>query len=345
MTMTELCSVCGSVSTLKCSTCGQACYCSKSCQKKDWKSHKKYCISFSIQEISGKGRGLVARKIIKSGELIFKEKTEIVLKLEEVKEENMNNIFKSLKEENQTKFNNLKAKNDLEASPTKSAIFYNNAINIDEFQYGLFLTIAMVNHSCVPNAVWGSTDQAETLELRSTQDISTGTEITVNYIGDKCLLMSPGERNKLLADTWGFSCSCEACENDTDVSLRNLLNMLEKKMREKLCLSKFQELFKLHTQKVLAVRRMKALNHQEILNCLQVNIILAVFSNQSSDTVKTLMKDWKLFCESDGLIESWQTYQDIERSFKNGFAVHKEEFFDDANNVRNEWLSWIYSKL
>ena len=52
----------------------------------------------------------MARKIIKSGELIFKEKTEIVLKLEEVKEENMNNIFKSLKEENQTKFNNLKAK-------------------------------------------------------------------------------------------------------------------------------------------------------------------------------------------------------------------------------------------
>ena len=30
--------------------------------------------------------------------------------------------------------------------------FYNNAINTSGQQFGLFLTIAMVNHSCVPNA-------------------------------------------------------------------------------------------------------------------------------------------------------------------------------------------------
>ncbi|GBC07966.1 hypothetical protein RclHR1_07820001 [Rhizophagus clarus] len=39
----NICNVCQKSSTLKCSRCHQTFYCSKDCQKKDWKSHKKSC--------------------------------------------------------------------------------------------------------------------------------------------------------------------------------------------------------------------------------------------------------------------------------------------------------------
>ena len=119
--------------------------------------------------------------------------------------------------------------------------------------------------------MWGSTECVDTLELRALTDISAGTEITVNYIGDKCLLLDPGERNKLLGQTWGFSCTCPACQEDTDQAARKLLGLLKNKMREKLCLANFEDLFKLHNQKLIALQKMKAFNHQELLNCLQVS--------------------------------------------------------------------------
>ena len=37
------CGVCGKPSTSKCSLCKSAYYCSKACQKRDWKSHKNVC--------------------------------------------------------------------------------------------------------------------------------------------------------------------------------------------------------------------------------------------------------------------------------------------------------------
>ena len=120
-------------------------------------------------------------------------------------------------------------------------------------------------------SAWGSTGKSDRLELRAIQDITAETEVTVNYIGDKCLLMSPDERNKLLGDTWAFSCTCKACQNDTDDSVRKLIVLMKNKMREKLCLSDFVSLFKLHGQKLRAVQNMKAANHQELLNCFQVS--------------------------------------------------------------------------
>ena len=119
-------------------------------------------------------------------------------------------------------------------------------------------------------SVWGSTDCAKTLELRAMEDIEPGVEVTVNYIGDKCLLMSPSERNKVLGDTWAFTCTCHACHQDTDQQARKLLILLKNKMREKLCLSSFEDLYKLHKQKMLALQKMEAVNHQELLNCFQV---------------------------------------------------------------------------
>jgi len=340
----ELCTICGEKSTFICSSCSQVCYCSKTCQKKDWKDHKTSCTAFTIQDLPGKGRGLVTRKDVKSGNLILKEKAQILLKVDDVNEEKISEIVDNLKQENQTKFKYLKSKKE-NSGATSCDIFLNNAVHLDDGDCGVFLTIAMVNHSCTPNAAWGNTEKADTLELRAIKDIPAEREVTVNYISDKCLLMSPNERNKLLVDTWGFSCKCEACENDTDEGLRNLLNMLKNKSREKLCLNQIKEVYKLHNQKVLSVRTMKSQNHQELLTCLQVHLLLAVFSRQTQEEVKDALESWGNLCDSDGLYESRKTLRSIEESLKDGVPVHEEEFFDETENVRKEWIQWLYNKL
>ena len=73
----------------------------------------------------------------------------------------------------------------------------NNAINTEGEDFGLFPTIAMINHSCCPNAgkyekkklgnyvissVWGSTGMSSELEVRATESLKEGDEITVGMM-------------------------------------------------------------------------------------------------------------------------------------------------------------------
>lgn len=49
------CNVCDVPADLKCSTCKTTRYCTRSCQKLDWKEHKKLCSSFAeIPKVKGK---------------------------------------------------------------------------------------------------------------------------------------------------------------------------------------------------------------------------------------------------------------------------------------------------
>lgn len=302
-----------------------------------------------IKEIPGKGRGLVTTKLINAGELILKETAAFVLDIETFNDHLINETLKKLDDNTRKQFRNLRAKensnNENEPSGDKD-IFYNNAIHMDGDSYGIFLNISLVNHSCMPNAVWGSCDPTDTLELRAMQTISQGTEITVNYIMDKSFLLDALERKVLLVETWGFSCSCPPCSEDRDGPVRYLLRELQKRMREKLCLAKFEDLYKLHVQKLSAVKKMKAYNHQEMLNCHQVHLVLAVFSGQSPADVSSQVSSWRDLCSSDGLLESSIAWQDMDRSFSQGVVNNREEFFlPGEDKVRTEWIEWVYRKL
>ena len=56
----------------KLSKCAR-CHCCKECQVKDWGRHREFCIPVMVSEIPSKGKGLVASKNFKKGELIFQE--------------------------------------------------------------------------------------------------------------------------------------------------------------------------------------------------------------------------------------------------------------------------------
>ncbi|CAE7242328.1 unnamed protein product [Symbiodinium sp. CCMP2592] len=79
------------------------------------------------------------------------------------------------------------------------------------FLFGLFAALAMVQHSCQPNArvEWDSSAQA--MKLVAMSDIACGQRISRSYL-DAGLLMAPTSvRKVVLQQDWGFQCTCLRC--------------------------------------------------------------------------------------------------------------------------------------
>ena len=73
------CEVCGARTKLsQCAGCCQVSYCSQSCQKTHWKSHKNVCKPYKVGPLPGKGLGLLATRTIQLGELIMREKPTLI---------------------------------------------------------------------------------------------------------------------------------------------------------------------------------------------------------------------------------------------------------------------------
>ncbi|KAL2256009.1 hypothetical protein VTK26DRAFT_2352 [Humicola hyalothermophila] len=87
-----------------------------------------------------------------------------------------------------------------------------NRLDADTGQAGLFLDpgLAMVNHSCVPNAFIGF--DGRTAVLRSARDILEGEEITISYIDNTLPRAARHEALRL----YHFQCACPRCEDDLD---------------------------------------------------------------------------------------------------------------------------------
>ena len=118
------------------------------CQKNQHKMNN--AKSFIISEIPNKGQGFLSTKKISSGELIIKERAGIILSMSEISEENVLKKYKKLTTSEKKSFDNLSVKDT--DRKRKCDIFLNNAINIFDDHYGVFWTIARVNHCCSPNA-------------------------------------------------------------------------------------------------------------------------------------------------------------------------------------------------
>ena len=105
------------------------------------------------QDIEGRGKGFISSRKIKAGELICKERAAFILNTEEISRDNVRREYSNLSRDKQRQFSDLTSKT---GGGEEYEIFLNNAINTDSDsesqQFGIFLTIARLNHSCCPNA-------------------------------------------------------------------------------------------------------------------------------------------------------------------------------------------------
>jgi len=84
------------------------------------------------------------------------------------------------------------------------------ALHFNGFATGVYLHLAMINHSCAPNCVkWGARDGIAHSEVRATRFIKAGEEITVSYLVPA--MRSKDARHRALNGQFQFTCTCELC--------------------------------------------------------------------------------------------------------------------------------------
>lgn len=92
-------------------------------------------------------------------------------------------------------------------------VFYNNNFSLSgtSGKRAVFLTVARLNHSCVPNAQ-GNLNTAlpgSQFTIHALREIADGEEITISYLHDELAIRSARQRR--LQESYGFECACGIC--------------------------------------------------------------------------------------------------------------------------------------
>ena len=206
----------------KCARCHSITYCSKKCQEDDWSRHIQFCIPVMVTEIPGKGKGLVASKDFKKGQIIFKETAAIVINgtsdivpLQELKKQ-----ISKMSVEQKSKFYQLTQRGNFNPTQLASAlrekclqeldIFFGSCFGFDG-KLTLFLSPAFLNHSCAPNVfIDGISDPVSEFTVIATKDISKGEEVTQCFTDGRWFQTS-SERKTMLQTKFSLDCKCGVC--------------------------------------------------------------------------------------------------------------------------------------
>ena len=212
----------------KCAECHAITYCGLKCQLADWPRHGWNCVPVWVTEIPGKGRGLVAAKDIKKGELVFNDRPLIEVigasgaKSLMKKIENLPNEaklqFYLLKGSGGESRESLIAKEGEFWATLEITVKNSRIVDDQNKAFSLYLNLALLNHSCAPNAYVGKLYEKDRngkqnwIEIRASKDISKGEEITRCYFGDlNRLCCSSLARKAYLKKEYAFYCRCQVC--------------------------------------------------------------------------------------------------------------------------------------
>ena len=197
----------------KCARCSRS-YCSRECQKKDWKigKHKVWCgkagekcVDYEIKETETKGLGLFALRDFQRGEKILVERVVAT----QARPGGLINRDKLL--ENKNVWNASMALAPLESKDLGAIYMINCAALGDDNEgigTGLFINFSRVNHDCVGNSNHFYDEDLGVKLLVANDYITVGTEITFSYASK-----SPTPERIMRMQLRGFTCSCAACKN------------------------------------------------------------------------------------------------------------------------------------
>ena len=237
--MTRVCAHCsrGQVALLSC-VCGEAAYCGRECQRRDWPRHKPSCPPYVLKDcgLKGKGRGLFATRNLPAYSVVSEEEPVLVAGSEDMKGDGLMAAFRQLPEATQEKVLNLydpdpevaavsdeefilrKLQRIVTTDATEKAL----GAGLKDSRYGpeesrvryLYLASGSINHSCNPNCHWRG--EKDVGIITTLVPVKKGEELTVNYFfnpydvaGQFCL--SYRERKIKVGQEFGFDCLCQEC--------------------------------------------------------------------------------------------------------------------------------------
>ncbi|KAI1747378.1 hypothetical protein F4782DRAFT_552131 [Xylaria castorea] len=188
------------------------------------------------EEISGKGRGLVATEAIRTGQTLISRTPALVLNanaFKDLKRGELDNLLAravdSLPPIHREEILELSTHNGARTDEEKvGRIFRTNSFSTgvhdgkSKFQ-SLFATVARINHSCRPNCAYFFDYNTFAQNVVAVRDIQPGEELSVAYIDP---ILPQVERRKRLK-AWGFECSCERCSASATQAAESDQNVIE----------------------------------------------------------------------------------------------------------------------
>lgn len=176
---------------------------------------------YALQEVPGKGRGLVATRKISKGTRILSE--EPIIRVPEAALasqtllESIHEQVDALTLDQRRAFLSLHNIYVDDAASQYLGIIRTNALpfgdNVEEG--GIFLDACLLNHACDNNAQKSWNENIKRHTVHALRDIEKGEEITIYYLG---VLNSRKTRRETLERKFAFTCSCRLCSLPLDQS-------------------------------------------------------------------------------------------------------------------------------
>ncbi|KAK5678152.1 hypothetical protein LTS10_009322 [Elasticomyces elasticus] len=166
--------------------------------------------AYSLADVPGKGKGLLATTTLSPGTLLISEPplftTESLTNPSTI-EKDLGKLVRSHPKDSQRAFLSLHNNN---AGPEP----FTNIIRSNGYPPGpssdiggIFPAVARINHSCLPNAQHVYNPKIGRMQVHVLLPIASGDEITLSYTtGGPSDVMQ-----RMLKDYFGFSCTCELC--------------------------------------------------------------------------------------------------------------------------------------
>ncbi|KAH8812463.1 hypothetical protein F5884DRAFT_310434 [Xylogone sp. PMI_703] len=186
---------------------------------------------YTLQDIPGKGKGLVAARRILAGTRICSE--EPIIRVPETTRD-IKTILASIRKQVKRltpdqrqgffSLHNIHAK-DANISPYLG-IFQTNALPIGDQvgEAGIFLDACRINHACDNNAQKNWNESIKKHTVHALRDIEEGMEITICYLG---VTNNREARQEALRRKFAFTCCCELCSLPPDQSQESDRRLLE----------------------------------------------------------------------------------------------------------------------
>ena len=134
-----------------------------------------------IQAVPGKGVGVVASQDIGAGELLMRERP--VLVVEQWTPHHLMSAWQKLSREDRRAYS-LLANSHPELEPVVGVALTNMIpLNRTADKFGVFLTVARINHSCLANSNHYQENHSgdHTEAVRAVRNIAEGEEVTISY--------------------------------------------------------------------------------------------------------------------------------------------------------------------
>ncbi|KAG6292098.1 hypothetical protein E4U09_003556 [Claviceps aff. purpurea] len=169
---------------------------------------------YALQDVPGKGKGLVATRHIPRGTRILAEKALISVPkgmYSGKRDELIRQQVEALTNDQRDAFLSMRNIHPFENLPAQClGIIQTNALPAQEYPdtQAIFLEACRINHDCQNNAVHQWNANIEQGTVHALRDIQPGEEITISYVFS---LKSRETRQKQLKDSFDFTCSCRLC--------------------------------------------------------------------------------------------------------------------------------------